>query len=291
VIESVAFTAVLLGLLSAISWGTGDFIGGYLSRRMSALFVVVVVEMVGVVGLTLAAGISAEPFPDRSDLLFSAAAGIVGAAAITTFYRGLALYPMGLIAPLTAVLTGLVPVVFGIFLEGLPGGLPLLGMVLALAAVWLITGESGRSGPVTAADKRVLIYSITAGFGFGSFFILFDRVSPGAVYWPVVASRLTSMLAIGALLLIRRQSVRAMLVQLSRRLVGIIILGGILDAAGNVFFILAAQSGRLDISSVLASLFPVTTVTLAWAFLRESLDRRRLAGLAAAVTAVVLISA
>lgn len=283
-------SAVALGMLAALAWGSGDFIGGLLSRRVSAFVVVFAVDVVGLIGLSASAVMIAEPLPTGPDLVFSAAAGVIGAVAITIFYRGLALYPMGLMAPLTALLTGLVPVLFGMALEGFPRPVTLAGMGLALVATWLITGSNGGLRMLSQSGRQSLVYPAAAGLGFGLFFVLFDQISAGAVFWPIAAARLAAVILIGLILALRARNSRTSLKNLPGSLLGILFLGGIFDAGGNVFFVLAAQAGRLDISSVLASLFPAATVTLAWIFLKENLDRRQLVGVAAALGAVVLIS-
>jgi drug/metabolite transporter (DMT)-like permease len=68
-----------------------------------------------------------------------------------------------------------------------------------------------------------------------------------------------------------------------------LVIVGVLDMVGNAAFILAAQTGQLAIAAVLSSLYPVTTVILAIAILRERVTRSHLVGIALTAVAIVLI--
>jgi drug/metabolite transporter (DMT)-like permease len=73
------------------------------------------------------------------------------------------------------------------------------------------------------------------------------------------------------------------------RLVGLVILVGLLDLAGNALFLVGAQVGGLALAAVLASLYPVSTVILAAAVLREPIGRVHAIGIAVAAVAAMLI--
>ena len=154
------------------------------------------------------------------------------------------------------------------------------GMALALVAVWLLSA-TGNDGSVTGADLKL---PFLAGLGFGFFFIFMDRAGETALLWPLVAARCASISLIAPVVVMQRQ-----LAPSSWRHLPFIALAGILDTAGNGFFILATQVGRLDISAVLTSLYPGATVVLAWLVLREKVGRRQGIGVAVALAALVLI--
>lgn len=276
--------AVLFGLASAISWGAGDFSGGLASKRTNVYVVIVVSQIFGVTMLVAMALLQGEPLPGAGALLVGAVAGLAGAVGLVALYRGLANSHMGVVAPLTAVVAAGLPVMIGILLEGAPGALRLLGFVFALGGVWFISRD-GQGNPVTL---RMLYLPLFAGLGFGLFFILIDRVSEEAIFWPLVAARLSSITFLS--LRIFLGSAAGGYVRPSRQRLPLILLTGLLETGGNVFFALASAAGRLDIASILASLYPAATVFLAWAVLKEQLAPRQWAGVAAVLASIILIT-
>ncbi len=277
-------TAVLFGLAAAASWGAGDFSGGLATRRSgSVLAIVILSQLLGGFLLALLALAFKEPWPQGRDLLWGAAAGLSGAIGLVSLYKGLAVGRMGVVAPVTAVFSAALPVLVSFLLEGLPTPIQFAGFALALAAVWLVSGADSQH-PIRRQD---LTLPLAAGLGFGGFFIFADQVTMGAVLWPIVVARSASSSFLLLLLLIRRQSQHPP----SRQQLPLIALVGLLDTGGNAFFILAAQAGRLDMASVLSSLYPAVTVFLAWLFLQEKLTRQQGMGIVLAVTAVILITA
>ncbi len=252
------FATVVFGLAASLCWGSGDFSGGLASRRINATTVVIAGYTVGFVLLLALALIWREPFPAPMDLLWGSLAGVVGALGLIAFYTALASGKMGIAAPVSAVLTAMLPVLFSALTVGLPGPLRLGGFVLALLAIVLI------SRPEHAADGRQqgIGLAVLAGFGFGCFFVLISRVSLGATFWPLAIARLTSVVSLLVVMLLRRQQKQQMLSEV-RRVAPLVLLAGTLDAMGNAFFVLAAHSGRLDVAAILSSLYPAATVLLA----------------------------
>lgn len=271
----------VFGFASAASWGAGDLSGGLASRRCHVYRVVLVSELSGLAILVGLALLLSEPVPQRVDLLWGGAAGVLGTIGLLFLYRGLATGSMGVVAPVSAVVTAVIPLIFGLFIEGMPGSPQLLGFGIALVAVWLMS-RPAEGGPFRA---RELGLPIAAGLGFGLFLILIDHVSDRAVLWPLISARLTSLV----LLLILVASVRHRPWPAPRQL-SLMILAGLFDAGGNVFYALAAQIGRLDTAAVISSLYPAMTALLARLVLRERLTRRQWLGVVVAMVAVMLIA-
>lgn len=273
-------STVAFALAASITWGAGDFSGGLATRRAQVLSVVVGAYTVGFIVLVALALIWSEPFPTTLDLIWGSVAGLAGAVGLVAFYQALAVGRMGIVAPLAAMLSAAVPVLFGAFIEGLPGPIQLIGFMLAFIAVGLISGLG-----VVKGRPKGLGLALLAGLGFGSFFILISRVSHGSVFWPLAAARLSSLLFLLVVVLIRHQKV------LPEKSVWLVVfLAGALDVAGNVFFVLATHAGRLDVAAILSSLYPAVTVLLATIILKERVTRLQAIGIVVALVAIPLIS-
>ncbi|HEX2907589.1 MAG TPA: EamA family transporter [Phototrophicaceae bacterium] len=275
--------AVTFGLLSAVTWGSGDFSGGLATRKTHVVGVLVISHFFGLVLLTLLALVTAEPFPAVGDLAWGALAGLAGLLGLIAFYRALASGPMGIAAAVSGVLTAGLPVLFSFSINGLPDGWKLGGFALAFLSIWLVSAADGR-----ARGVNQILMAFLAGMGFGIFFILIDRVSDGAVFWPLAAARCASVTVMLAVLLANRQT--GGLLPDSRRLVGLVLMSSTLDVAGNIFFLLATQAGRLDIAAVGSSLYPASTIRRARVFLKEQLKPKQVAGVLVALAAIVLIT-
>ncbi len=273
---------VVLGLVSALSWGTGDFGGGLVTRRAPVLAVVVVTQAVGALAALALALLRGEPFPVASDLAVAVAAGLCGLVGITSLYRGLAVGRMGVVAPTTGVLSAVVPVAAGFLLEGVPQPAAIAGIALALLAVVLVTRAPGAD-----PDRRSGIeWALLAGLAIGGFNLFVGQFSGTTALGPLVLIRLVQATVLGFVLIAFRQPWR-MPRDVPPKLVGI----GLLDMAGNASFILASQAGALAIAAVLSSLYPVVTVLLAIVVLREHVTRSHVVGIALTIAAITLIAA
>lgn len=278
--------SIIFGLLSALTWGAGDFTGGLATRKVGAVRAVFYASVIGLIAVLACAYLFGEPFPAISTLWIAMFAGVFGCLGLLLLYAAMANGTMSIAAPVSALLAAALPVMVGMVTEGLPELLTLLGFVFALLAVWMVSqGEGGIRNILShLADLKL---PLLAGLGFGLYFVfMHNATDTGAILWPMVASRTASVLLLLGYMLITRTSFR--ITDMSS--LPVITLNGVLDLTGNGFFILAAQAGRLDVASVLSSLYPGSTVLLAWIFLRERLTRSQWIGIAAALTAIVLMT-
>jgi drug/metabolite transporter (DMT)-like permease len=269
-----------IGLLAAVCWGAGDFSGGVATRRANVYVVLFISQIAGLVLIISFALATQESFPTPTDLFWGAVSGLSGVIGLMSLYRALAIGQMGIAAPIAAVSTNFLPLIVSAFTEGIPGPVKIIGFLLALVGVWLL---SRPSGPTHVQPDGVRL-ALLAGMGFGGFIVFIHQASSTAVYWPLVASRIASLSLLSVILLTRHPEGPP------RNLLPVIILAGSLDIIANALFVVAAQWGRLDVASVLSSLYPASTVFLAWFLLKERITRVQFMGVLAALVAIVLIT-
>lgn len=273
--------SLLGGLLSAISWGTGDFFGGLTSKRSGPLLVVITTGWIATIFLLGMALLSGEAFPDARSVALAMAAGVSGALGALFLYMGLASGTMGIVAPITGVVGTIVPIAVATLTIGAPSLPQVVGFVLALAAVWLLAG-----GSTYGINLRSVAVPVLAGLGFGFYFVLMAHAGEGGFYWLLVMQRIAAVLALLLWALLTRQSALP-----PRSLLPAAVAIALFDTGGNAFYLVATQAGRLDTAAVLSSLYPAVTVFLAWVILKEHLTRPQWAGVAAALAAIPLIVA
>ena len=273
---------VLLAALSSVVYGTADFAGGLASRRNDGVVVTVTSQMFGCIVLALALLLWPDVTVTRPDLLWGALAGVGGGVGLMFFYPALALGPMSVVAPTTAVCSATVPLVVGLVGGDRPSGLALCGVLLALPAIVLVARESGSHG---RAAPRTVLMSVLAGGGFGLFFIGMGQASADAGMWPLAGARVASIGLVGLLCVFTRRSLR-----LTPGTTPMVAFAGTLDLTANALYLLAATRGLLSVVAVLGSLYPVSTVVLAVVFLKERLSVSQLVGVALATVAVALFA-
>lgn len=278
--------SIIYGLLSALTWGAGDFTGGLAARKVGSYRSVFYAEIIGILFLLIILPFVKETFPNQHVVLFSMLAGAVGTIGLMLLYHAMAIGMMSIAAPVSALLAATIPVVFGIFTEGLPNVLTLIGFGFALFAVWMISqGEDGIKDIFSHLSDLKL--PLLAGIGFGFYFILVHQATGDthAIIWPLILSRIGGLILVTIYLLITRASLK-----IEPSSLPIISANGALDLGGNFFFILASRAGRLDVAAVLSSLFPGATVLLASIFLKERLTRNQWFGVISALIAIILMT-
>jgi drug/metabolite transporter (DMT)-like permease len=273
--------AVLLALFTAVSYGVGDFSGGMASRRATPLTVTATAHAVGLTGLLVVAALVGATQVRGVDLLLGGVGGVCGCIGVVLLYQGLSTGSMAIVSPISAVIAAAVPVTGGLIAGERPGGIALIGIVIALVAIVLVS----RAGPMGRPAPGPLLAAVGSGIGFGLFFLCVSGIQEEAGLWPLVLARVVSLTVAVSLAMIRRVPVVA-----PGPVFGLAVAAGLLDVTANVTFLLATQRGLLAVVAVIASLYPATTVVLAMSVGRERVSATQAWGLAAAAAALVLIT-
>jgi len=284
-----------LALAASALWGTSDFGGGLISRKLHPSAAVLISQ-----ALALACLLVLLPFwraPLGGYMLIGAAAGVVATLSLAAFYRAMADAPISLVAPITAAGTA-IPVLVGIARGEHLGALQLTGIVVTLVGIVLATGPEFRSrrGPAWGDDqpsppallrRRAMGYAVAASVGFGTAYTLLALAAGTSVYGTLLAQRAGGLLVLGPIVL--RAGILKQVRLTVRRLGALALIGGC-DITANGSYAFAASHGDLAVAAVLASLYPVVTALLARGILAERLRPVQSVGVIAALGGVLLLS-
>ncbi len=277
----ITFLGILFALLSATSWGGGDFSGGLATRKLNPFQVLVLSAITSLVVMLGLAVLWGETFPNLRNTTIAISAGIAGALGLTWLFQGLASGPAALVSSVAGVIGATIPMLIGIFLQGFPSGSQILGFILALIGIWVVSRYSGEEGSQSQASLRL---AILAGLGFGGFLALVAQINGPAVFAPLVVAKFSS-LVLGVIIVLR---LKISIPKLSSSPTALA--SGVLDAGGNIFYLLATQYSRLDIAAVLSSLYPAVTVLLSSIILKEKVSPKQWIGVGICIAAIILIT-
>jgi drug/metabolite transporter (DMT)-like permease len=232
--------------------------------------------------------------PHGAAVLWAMASGVMGALGLVAFYMALSRGGMGVSAAVSGLLAAAIPALVSSVIEGAPGALRLAGFALAGGAIWLIAaGDSPESGFPERRDAAgsTMGLAVFAGVAFGVYFVALKMANPLGLAMPMAIARGSSVVlcsvVLGGMALLGKKDVGG-----TRWWSGWGWACGValLDTGGNVLFMAATRLGRLDVASVLASLYPAGTILLAAWYLHERPTRRQSLGMVVALAAVVMIT-
>lgn len=281
-----------LALASSALWGTGDFLGGSLSRRAHPLLVMRATQFIAFVGMLVVAVVSGEIGDTLGYLPFGLGAGVAGVIGLSCFYGALAAGTMGVVAPI-ASLGVAVPVAVGLARGESPSGVQIAGIVVAVIGAVLVSGpersvELDRIG--RAERRRPLVLAAVAAVGFGGALTLMAEGSARSTVMTLTTMRITNVvLATAAVVVLVRRSARAP-VQPGRRDLGALVAIAFFDTSANACYGIATTTTLLSLAAVLGSLYPAMTALLAWRFHGEQLTRTQLGGVALVLAGVAAIA-
>ncbi|TFD31725.1 EamA/RhaT family transporter [Cryobacterium cryoconiti] len=299
-------TAVL-GLTGALIFGSADFLGGLAAKRLSSLLVTAVAAASGLVALLLALPFVAGVW-SQSAVLWGAVSGISGAIAISLLYACLAIGPMSILSPLTAVVSAVVPMTVGLAGGDRLAPIGSWALGLALVAVVLV-GFVPERGAVRPSLLGVLM-ALGSGAMIGAFMVMIDLTPADSGLVPLVMNRavnasiMFSVVGVIALVTLRRAVVAAAATTQaapattpatvatdaaahgrSTLAIGLrlAVACGVVDVVANVLLLLGMRAGDLSVMSVLTAMYPAGTILLAAVVLRERIAPVQWLGLALAL--------
>ena len=278
--------AVLLGVLVAASFGSGDFLGGRASRRAPTLTVLMVAQATALLGAVIVC-VFVSASVAAHDIVFGALAGSVSIVGIGMLYHGLSVGRMAVVAPLTALVSAVLPVAWGVLNGERPSGIVIVGVVLAIIAGVLISRQQSES-QAGAPNASGIAWSVGAGLCLGASLVLYLQTSTESGLWPVLAARTASFVLVAVLLVVvARRRVPLPFPAGADRLLA---LGaGTLDVTATSLLVLAVRQGLVVVVSPLAALAPAATVILARFVLGERLQPAQRVGLLFALAGLVMI--
>jgi drug/metabolite transporter (DMT)-like permease len=280
----------ILALSSAILYGSADFFGGLTARRANTIATVFWSQFVGLVLLALVLPLLPAATVSSRDWTWGFIAGFSGGIGVALLYRALAVGAMAVVAPTTAVIAAMIPVLFAFILGERLRLLTMVGVALALVAIALVSRPAADSTSLEKTKPRALPpgfgLALLSGVSVGIFFLSLARTSTSAGMWPLIAARISSITLFGLIALVARRTLR-----MSGIATATASTGGALDMAADALYMIAARIGPLSIVVTLASLYPASTVILARFVLGERLSAVQISGIVCALAAVLVIVA
>src|SRR6476619_4742666 len=129
----------ILALASAVLYGSADFFGGLTARRANTIATVVWSQAAGLVLLLLVLPFLPATIVSSRDWTWGFIAGLSGGIGVAFLYRALAVGTMAVVAPTTAVIAAMIPVLFAFAIGERLRLLTFVGVALALVAIFLVS--------------------------------------------------------------------------------------------------------------------------------------------------------
>ena len=282
---------IIFGLLSAFSYGYADFVGALAAKKVRAISVTTISFAFGLLIATALSFVVGANF-SQAAVTSGIYAGIASGIAISCRYAALALGPISIVSPLTAVISAIIPVIFDLATGAELGPFALVAIALVLVAVVLVAFVPGQD--FRLPSLRALIYSVGAGLGFAGIFVFLDGAPSDSGLATLIVMRIVgvALMLAGLAYAFFRYRPRQFLEKeiFGRSLIWLVLLAGSGDVLGNVFFLVATRAGELAIAAVLTSLYPVGTILLARIVLKERIAKSQSLGIVLAIGACVLIA-
>ncbi|CAB4559786.1 MAG: EamA family transporter [Actinobacteria bacterium] len=288
----------ILGLLTAITYGSADFFAAIASRKVRVVVVTAVASLSGLIVLLLLLPFLGGTFSEQA-IFWGLMGGFSSVVALLALYASLALGPISIISPLGALVSAIVPAAIGVALLG--ESFSILGwaaIALALVAVVLVgfVPPSSNAGKEVLMPKpRAIVLAIIAGAGIGVAVTSLARSPVDSGIAPIIVMRTTAAVLLGLIVLFgvlrgQKSAAEGNTQPLTSKVWLTVAAAGVLDAGANIFFTLASRSGTLTVVGVLTALYPLGTILLARLVLKEHVATTQKVGIAISLTASLLLA-
>ncbi|NOX29239.1 MAG: DMT family transporter [Actinobacteria bacterium] len=271
----------VLALLAALTWGTGDYLGGVATKRQPVVTVAASAQ-IGGLAVVMAAAFLIGGSPAWEDLFYPGLGGAAGAVGLLLLYHGLATGTASVVAPITGVMSAAIPTVWGFINGESVSPTTSLGLFAGLIAIALISQGGDASQERSGLAGPSVLVALASGTSFGLFIVALSVAGDDAGLFPILAARAIS---VPLLILLAIASAQPVTAELDR----LVILGaGIFDAAANALVLVALRDGVI-VATVLSSMYPAATILWARLFEGERMRPAQKFGLLLAAAAVILI--
>jgi uncharacterized membrane protein len=289
------------GLVGAFVYGGADFLGGLASKRLSPFAVTGIAAISGLVMLLVVYPFVGGTWSSEA-VLWGSLSGVSGAVGISLLYACLAIGPMSILSPLTAVVSAVVPLTVGLARGAAFQAIGYVALALALVAVVLV-GFAPEKNAVRPSLRGILM-AIGSGAMIGVFLIAIDVAPSDSGLVPLFFNRavngaIMGLIVLAAFLIARRRSdatARPAAASDTPRRAGLrtaLLLAlacGVADAAANGLILTGLRLGELSVMSVLTALYPAGTIVLAAIVLKERIAPLQVVGLVLAIAAAGMLA-
>lgn len=288
-------TTILLGFATSLVYGFADFFGALASKKVKPVTVTFLAGLIGFLFVCLMSiGVGASF--SAATWFWGIAAGTAAAIGMSALYAALAIGPISVLSPLSAVVSAIVPMIVGFFLgeRFSPIGFgAIAAIVVAVFLVGFVPGDDVRLPPT-----KGLIFGVIAGIGIGVVLICVDQAPADSGLAPIILLRGMSATLLGIFTLTvflrsrasRTKSDVAKPGPIPVKIWAAIALAGIFDASANIFFLTGMRLGSLTVVSVLTALYPLGTIILARIFLKERLAKTQQLGIMIALLSSAILA-
>lgn len=275
-------TAVFLALVSSVGFGFTDFLGGLATRRAHVLVVGMVTQPLGLILLVPLLAVTGGVVSPAA-LAWGTVSGLGGSVAYVLLFRSLAIGPMSVASPLSALTSAILPVIAGVLLGERLTGTIIAGIVVGLVAVLLVSRQhEDTPHPISS---RVVVMSLLAGVFISVFFIALKLAPDDSGLWPLFTGRVVTVILLVGSAFVARVAKRP-----PNNVLGLCFGAAFLDISATAAFLLATRVGLLSIVAVITALYPAATLLMARWFLHERLQAVQKVGLALAACSVVVLA-